>query len=122
MDMAALCHELRECESADRVGDTITVAQARLAANLCAANIFLILDDACGGDLDLVDEAVRLTGHVRCSESFGDQPTVIDAASEVFTDVLGPRGVHARSAIGVYSLPALASVEVEAIFLLKYLG
>lgn len=100
-----------------RVGDTVTIETAQAAARLCAANLLLILGEACGGDLDKVKRAVRITGYVRCTDTFSEQPSVIDAASSVLLHVLGDRGHHARTAIGVFSLPGQAAVEIEGVFL-----
>jgi enamine deaminase RidA (YjgF/YER057c/UK114 family) len=57
-----------------------------------------------------------LTGFVRSAEGFGDQPQVINAASELLADVLGEAGKHSRAAVGVSELPLGVSVEIAAIF------
>jgi enamine deaminase RidA (YjgF/YER057c/UK114 family) len=67
--------------------------------------------------LDQVTKVIRLTGFVACTPAFREQPQVINAASELMLEVFGPVvGRHARSALGVASLPLGAPVEVEAIF------
>jgi enamine deaminase RidA (YjgF/YER057c/UK114 family) len=68
------------------------------------------------GSLDRVHRVLRLTGYVASAAGFGDQPKVINGASELMIDVFGDAGRHARSAIGVAELPLGASVEVEGIF------
>lgn len=69
------------------------------------------------GSLDRVKRLVKLLGLVRCSDSFSDQPAVINGCSELFRDVFGEdAGVAARSAVGANSLPAGMAVEIEAIF------
>lgn len=69
------------------------------------------------GSLDKIKRLVKLFGLVRCSDSFVDQPAVINGCSELFRDVFGEdAGVAARSAVGANSLPAGMSVEIEAIF------
>lgn len=101
-----------------RVGETVPIDTAQAAARLCAANLLLVLGEACGGDLDNVKRAVRITGYVRCTDTFSEQPSVIDGASRVLHQVLGDRGRHARTAIGVFSLPGQAAVEIEGVFLI----
>ena len=68
------------------------------------------------GSLDRVVRVVRLTGYVSSAPGFGDQPKVINGASDLMIAVFGDAGRHARSAIGVAALPLGASVEVEGIF------
>jgi enamine deaminase RidA (YjgF/YER057c/UK114 family) len=65
--------------------------------------------------LENVTRVLKLTGFVASADGFTDQPTVIDGASRLLVDVLGERGQHARSAIGVAWLPGNSAVEVEAI-------
>ncbi len=67
------------------------------------------------GSLDSV-AMVRLTGYVSSAPGFTEQPAVINGASDLLVQVLGERGRHARSAIGVAQLPLGAAVEIEAIF------
>jgi enamine deaminase RidA (YjgF/YER057c/UK114 family) len=109
-------HEIRHVGI---VGKDISIVEAREAARLCTANFLSILAAACCGDLSKVDRIVRITGYIRCTEEFGDQADVIDAASEMLEMLFGERGRHARSAIGVRSLPSCASVELEGIVRLK---
>jgi|SRR5476649_2153393 len=101
------------------VGDSITVEDAQKAARLCTANFLSILAAACGGDLGKVERVVRITGYVRGVSDFTSQSQVINAASETLVNLFGDRGRHARSAIGVYSLPEGASVEIEGVVRLK---
>ncbi|MDB5846373.1 MAG: hypothetical protein JWP29_125 [Rhodoferax sp.] len=101
-----------ELQFPGRVGADIDLATAREAARLCAMQALATLDRELGG-LGRVIRLLKLTGYVACTEGFRQQPAVIDAASEYFNEVLGPRGAHARSAIGVFALPHGAAVEVE---------
>jgi enamine deaminase RidA (YjgF/YER057c/UK114 family) len=72
------------------------------------------------GSLDKVGRLVKLFGLVRCTDSFIDQPAVVNGCSELFRDVFGDEaGVAARSAVGANSLPAGMAVEIEAIFEVK---
>jgi enamine deaminase RidA (YjgF/YER057c/UK114 family) len=59
---------------------------------------------------------VRITGYVRSAPGFDGQPAVINGASDLFVELFGERGRHARSAVGVNELPLGAAVEIEAIF------
>jgi len=99
--------------------DAESIAQAREAAKVCALNLIYRLREACDGDLDRVDTILRLGGFVNCASGFAQSPAVIDGATEVFIDVWGERGWHARTAVGVAGLPGNASVEVDAVVRLK---
>ncbi|MFC3943433.1 RidA family protein [Pseudomonas gingeri NCPPB 3146 = LMG 5327] len=101
------------------VGQQLSIEQAREAARLCLANFLSIVAAACDGDLERVGQVVRITGYVRAQAEFGAQSEVINAASEVLTQVFGERGRHARSAIGVHSLPGGAAVEIEGVVRLR---
>lgn len=92
---------------------------AREAARVCALNLLHALHGACGGDLDRVQAVMRLGGFVNCTPGWPWVPKVIDAATDVFTDLWGEDGVHARTSVGVASLPGNAAVEVDAIVLLR---
>ncbi|MGB8315223.1 MAG: RidA family protein [Aestuariivirga sp.] len=102
-------------EYAGKVGDTLSVEDAIASARLTAINVLAHLRDACGGDLDRVKRVVKLLGFVNCTPTFGDQPKVINGASDLMVEVFGDKGRHARSAVGVPALPFNLSVEVEAI-------
>ena len=72
------------------------------------------------GSLDRVKRLVKLLGLVRCTDSFDQQPAVINGCSELFRDVFGEEaGVGARSAVGTNALPGAIAVEIEAIFELR---
>ena len=71
------------------------------------------------GSLDHVEAVIKLLGMVNAEPDFGDQPKVINGCSDVLIEVLGERGKHARSAVGMGSLPNGMTVEVEAIILIK---
>ena len=71
------------------------------------------------GSLDHVEAVIKLLGMVNAEPDFGDQPQVINGCSDVLIEVLGERGKHARSAVGMGSLPNAMTVEVEAIILIK---
>ena len=101
------------------VGGIATAEAAREAAKVCALNLMHCLKIACDGDLDRVAEVVRLGGYVNCVPGFGESPKVIDGATEVFVDVFGEAGRHARTAIGVAGLPGNAAVEVDAVIRIR---
>lgn len=98
-----------------QVGDAVSVEDAKAAAKNCMLSIIAHARAAAGGDLDRIARVLRVTGYVNSAAGFGDQPSVINGASDCAVEVFGEAGRHARSAVGVSSLPAGASVEVEAI-------
>lgn len=102
-----------------RVGQDYDVATAQEAARLCGLNILAQLKQACDGDLDRVESCLRLGGFVNCVDSFIEQPKVINGASELMIQVFGEKGLHARAAVGVNSLPLGVAVEIDAMFALK---
>jgi enamine deaminase RidA (YjgF/YER057c/UK114 family) len=102
-----------------KVGKDLTVEQGQAAARTCALNLLAQLKVACEGDLDRVARCVRLSGYVNCGPDFAEQPKVVNGASDLMMDVFGERGKHARTAVGVASLPLDSATEVEAIFLLS---
>ncbi|MGQ4272976.1 RidA family protein [Terrihabitans sp. B22-R8] len=99
-----------------QLGAGVEIEAAREAARLCAINVLAQARSALGGDLERVVRLVKVVGFVASASSFGDQPKVVNGASDFFVDVLGDKGRHARSAVGVAALPFGAAVEVEAIF------
>jgi len=99
-----------------KVGDTFTTEQGKEAAKLCALNILAQAKAALDGDLDRIVRVVRLGGFVNAVASYTEQPTVVNGASELMLEVFGDAGRHARSAVGVASLPFDVAVEIEATF------
>ncbi|OMC35930.1 translation initiation inhibitor [Mycobacterium sp. GA-1841] len=96
------------------VGADVTAEQATVQARLAALNLVAALDAAVG--LDAVTALVHLRGFVRATSEFDAHPGVIDGASTLLLDVFGEEcGVHARTAIGVASLPGGACVELELV-------
>ncbi len=86
------------------------------AARLCALNVVAQLRNACGGDLDRVRQAVKLTGYINSAPGFTDQAAVMNGASDLIYDIFEDRGRHARAAVGCASLPLGAAVEVDGVF------
>jgi enamine deaminase RidA (YjgF/YER057c/UK114 family) len=97
------------------VGRDVSVERAAEAARVCALNVLAQVGAACQGDLDRVT-VLKLTGYIRCTDDFTQQPAVLDGASDLLTLALGEKGKHARAAIGTNALPRGSTVEVEAIF------
>ncbi|KQR77196.1 LysR family transcriptional regulator [Burkholderia sp. Leaf177] len=97
-----------------RVGADVSAEDAQHAAALCAQACLDSLALALGG-YERIVRILKITGFVASTPDFVGQGAVIDGASRVFIDVLGERGKHARSAIGVQQLPHGAAVEVEMI-------
>lgn len=98
-----------------RCGEDVDLERAREAARVCTLQGLACAAAEAGG-LDRIDRAVRVTGFVASTHDFFDQPKVLDASSELLGAVFGERGRHARSAIGVASLPRRSPVEIEFIF------
>ena len=98
-----------------KVGVDLTPEQGREAARLCFVNLLAQLK-AAAGDLDRVTRVVRLGGFIAAPAAFTQHAAVMNGASDLAVDVFGDAGRHARSTIGVPSLPADAAVEVEGMF------
>lgn len=94
----------------------VSLDQAKEAARLCFINVLVHLKAACDGDLDRVRRVVRLGGFVAGPSDFTQQALVMNGASDLAVAVFGEAGRHARTTIGVPSLPADAAVEVEGLF------
>jgi enamine deaminase RidA (YjgF/YER057c/UK114 family) len=96
------------------VGDDVTLDQAQTQARFAALNLVAALDAAVG--LDAVTALVHVRGYVRAIPNFAAHPSVIDGASKLLLEVFGEDiGTHARTAIGVASLPGGACVELELV-------
>ncbi|WP_317993117.1 RidA family protein [Bartonella gliris] len=97
-----------------KVGATVSAEQAKKSAKVCALNILAQIKTALG-DLNRIKRVVKITVFVAADPHFTDIPLVANGASDLFVNILGEAGKHARSAIGVASLPMDVPVEVEAI-------
>ncbi|MEU3253193.1 RidA family protein [Streptomyces sp. NPDC006997] len=95
-----------------KVGAEVTADEAKQLAGICALNALAAVKSVVG-DLDRVARVVKVVGFVASAADFTGQPGVLNGASELLADVLGEKGVHARSAVGVAVLPLDAPVEVE---------
>ncbi len=96
-------------------GQDIDLASAEKLARAVALDLLASAAAALGSP-DRITGVVRLTGYVRGAAGFAAQPAVISGASDLFVDLFGDHGRHARSAVGVADLPLGAAIEIEAIF------
>lgn len=101
-----------------RLGQDITIEEGYEAARQTAINIIGVLKHELG-DLDWVEKFVKVLGFVSSTNDFYDQPKVINGASDLFVEVFGDKGRHARSAIGTNVLPFNLPVEIEVIVEIK---
>ena len=98
-----------------KLGDGVSIEDGQKAARACAINVLAQVKAALG-DLDKVKQVARLGGFINSSPSFLEGPKVMNGASDLMVAVLGDKGRHARTTVGVAVLPADAAVEVEGIF------
>ena len=99
-----------------KVGKDLTVDNGYKAAERCGLSIISQAKVACNGDLSKIKSCVKLTGFVNSTDSFTEQPKVINGASDLIASVFGDAGMHTRAAVSTNSLPLGVSVEVDAIF------
>jgi enamine deaminase RidA (YjgF/YER057c/UK114 family) len=98
-----------------KLGAGVSIEQGNAAARGCAINLLAQIKAALG-DLDKVARVVRLGGFINSAPDFLDGPKVLNGASDLMVAVFGDKGRHARTTVGVSSLPADAAVEVEGMF------
>ena len=98
------------------VGKELTLEDGKAAARLCALNVIAQVKAAAGGDLDRVKRCAKVTVFVNAVPGFAQHPEVANGASDLFVEVFGDAGKHARAAVGAGSLPRNVAVEVEAVF------
>ena len=103
---------------AGRLGRDISVEEAYQEARLTGLNLLAVAKAALG-ELARIEAVVKLLGMVNAEPDFADHPKVINGCSDLLVEVLGEAGRHARSAVGMGSLPNRMAVEVEAIFLVR---
>jgi len=97
-----------------KVGAGVSPEDGYEAARVCALNCLGVIKSMIG-DLDKIEQVVKVVGFVNSAPGFSMQPKVINGASELLGALLGEKGVHARSAVGVNELPLDAACEVEMI-------
>jgi len=100
-----------------RCPDQVSIEQAQEAARACALNVLAQIEAAAG--LDKVEQVAQLSGFVLSTDDFGDQPKVLNAASDLLVDVLGDAGRHSRLAIGASALPFSVTVEITAVAVVR---
>lgn len=99
-----------------KLGGGLGPDQGRAAARTCFLNVLAQLSVACDGELDRVKQIIRLGGFIACTGEFTQHPAVMNGASDLAVELFGDIGRHARTTIGVPSLPGDAAVEVEGMF------
>lgn len=97
-----------------KVGRDLTLEEGYEAARLVGVNLLARLKDSLG-DLDRVERIVKLLSMVNCTPEFTQQPQVANGCSDLMVEVFGEKGRHARSAVGMASLPNDIPVEIEMI-------
>jgi len=100
-----------------RCPDQVSIEEAQVAARACGLNLLAQMETAAG--LANVEKVVQLIGFVLSTDDFGDQPKVINAASDLIVEVLGEAGRHTRAALGASSLPFSVTVEIAAVVLVR---
>jgi len=98
-----------------KVGENVTVDEAYQHARLTGIRMLSVIESALGS-LDRVSRVMKVLGFVNSTPAFGGHPKVINGCSDLMVEVFGEIGRHARSAVGVNSLPEDISVEIEGIF------
>lgn len=94
------------------LGQNVEIEEAKKAAQICTMNALAAVKEI-AGDLECILQIVRVVGYIASVPTFTQQPAVVNGASELLLAIFGESGKHARSAIGVASLPLNASVEIE---------
>ena len=97
-----------------KLGDKVTIEQGYAAAREVGTYQLAVLRDFLGS-LDKVTGIIKVLGMVNATPEFGQQPAVVNGCSDLFVEVFGEKGRHARSAVGMGSLPRQVCVEIEAI-------
>jgi len=100
-----------------RCPDEVSVEEATRRARQCALSVLSQIEAAVG--LDKVVEISQLIGFVLSAGGFGEQPTVLNGASDLLVEVLGAAGKHTRAALGTNSLPMSATVEIAAVAVVR---
>ena len=98
-----------------KLGRDLTIEQGYEAARSATIQLLASLTEATGGDLKKVRRIVKVLGMVNGTETFTDQPKVMNGCSDLLVAVFGDRGKHARSAVGMNALPNGCAVEIEMI-------
>jgi enamine deaminase RidA (YjgF/YER057c/UK114 family) len=100
-----------------RCPDEVSIEEAQARARICALNVLAQIEAAAG--LENVEQVTQLFGFVLSAEGFGDQPKVLNGASDLLVDVLGEAGRHTRLALGTNALPFSVTVEIAAVAVVR---
>jgi enamine deaminase RidA (YjgF/YER057c/UK114 family) len=100
-----------------RCPDEVSIEEAQASARVCALNVLAQIESAIG--LDNVEQVIQLTGFVLSADGFGDQPKVMNGASDLLVDILGDAGKHTRLALGTNALPFSVTVEIAAVVVVR---
>jgi enamine deaminase RidA (YjgF/YER057c/UK114 family) len=100
-----------------RCPDEVSVEEAQVAARACGINLLSQMEAAAG--LANVEQVAQLIAFVLSTPEFGDQPKVINAASDLLIEVLGEKGRHSRAAVGTNALPFSVTVEIAAVVVVR---
>lgn len=98
-----------------RLGEDMTTEEGYQAARLAGVNLLAILKRELGGDWDRLEQIIKIQAFVSSTPDYYEQPKVINGVSDLFVEVLGDRGRHARTAVGTNVLPFRIPLEVEMI-------
>ena len=110
-----ICFSNGKVTHTGQVGSACSLEDGKAAARICALNVLAHVRKVLGS-LDRVTRVVQVQGFVNAAAGFGQQPAVINGASDLFVEVFEDAGKHSRFAIGVSSLPLDAAVEIAATF------
>jgi|TARA_B110000881_G_scaffold209902_1_gene216690 enamine deaminase RidA (YjgF/YER057c/UK114 family) len=99
-----------------KLGKELNTEEGYEAAKRCALSIVAQTKKACLDDLSIIKSCIKLTGFVNSTDSFIEQPKVINGASDLIASIFGNAGMHVRAAVSTNSLPLGVAVEVDAIF------
>jgi enamine deaminase RidA (YjgF/YER057c/UK114 family) len=98
-----------------KLGAGMSIEEGYRHARQVGLVLISAIRDALGGELDRVEDVVKVLGMVNAAPDFEDHPKVVNGCSDLFVEVFGERGRHARSAVGMSSLPGGIPVEIEVI-------
>ena len=100
-----------------KLGQELSLEDGQEAAKVAALNVVGVIRDLVG--FEKFDRILRLVGYVQAAEDFYEIPQVVNGASDLLGDIFGEQGIHARSAVGIASLPLNVAVELEVTIGLK---
>ena len=99
-----------------KIGKDLSMEQGYDAAKRCGLAIVAQAKKACNNDLSKIKSCIKLNGYVNSTDSFTDQPKIINGASDIISNIFQEKGLHTRAAVSSNSLPLGVAVEVDAIF------